>query len=273
MTVHAYQPLPLPSELDPYVRSFHLDRATGALEASRSCRILPDGGGNLLFRIYGDHARILRCVFDDGPPAFDLWTIGPRSVYTDVDLQWRALTVAVAFRPGGAAALLGRALPALTDQGVGLDELLPADRTDRLRERLATAPDVSACLEALRSFLLGLHRRPPPDARAPSGSLSAAAHLVRSTPGGASVQEMAEAAGWSTRHLRSAFREQVGHSPKTFARIVRVRQAVNGLQQADSPTLAQVALQCGYYDQSHMTSDFQALLGESPTTFARRLAE
>lgn len=48
MTVHAYEPLPRPSELDPYVRSFHLDRCIGPLEASRFCRIFVDGGGNRL---------------------------------------------------------------------------------------------------------------------------------------------------------------------------------------------------------------------------------
>lgn len=113
MTVHTYQPLPLPAELDPYVRSFHLDRGTGPLEASESCRILPDGGSTLLFRIYGDHAHILSDGFEDSSPAFDLRVIDPRSIYTDVDLRRRALTVAVAFRPGGAAGLLGRALPTL----------------------------------------------------------------------------------------------------------------------------------------------------------------
>ena len=69
----------------------------------------------------------------------------------------------------------------------------------------------------------------------------------------------------SERRLRALFADGVGLSPKHFARIDRVRTvlaAASGVRWAD------VAAAAGYYDQSHMTSEFRHLMGVPPTAFA-----
>jgi methylphosphotriester-DNA--protein-cysteine methyltransferase len=101
--------------------------------------------------------------------------------------------------------------------------------------------------------------------------VAAAVAHVQSTRGRASVQDVADAVGWSTRHLRAVYAEVVGLPPKRLARIVRIRQAVRRLRVPDPPGLAALALDSGFCDQAHMTREFQALLGEPPAAFARRL--
>lgn len=67
---------------------------------------------------------------------------------------------------------------------------------------------------------------------------------------------------WSPRRLIAAFREEVGVTPKTFARIVRFETAQRELRAGRSPAAAAHA--AGYADQSHLHRDFCAFAGRSP---------
>ena len=86
---------------------------------------------------------------------------------------------------------------------------------------------------------------------------------IKRLNGNVAIAEMARTIGWSGRHFASCFREQIGLTPKAAARrfrFDRARRLVSDL----APTLAEVALTCGYSDQSHLTREFQELAGCSP---------
>jgi AraC-like DNA-binding protein len=74
----------------------------------------------------------------------------------------------------------------------------------------------------------------------------------------------------SERYLRALFTEAIGLPPKTFARIERVRSVVARIGEGD---LARLAAEHGYYDQSHLTNEFRAVMGIPPGAYAagRRL--
>jgi transcriptional regulator GlxA family with amidase domain len=55
----------------------------------------------------------------------------------------------------------------------------------------------------------------------------------------------------------------VGLPPKRFSRLVRFHRAFP-LVAGSALALAEIALQCGYADQSHFTNDFRELAGLSP---------
>jgi AraC-like DNA-binding protein len=72
--------------------------------------------------------------------------------------------------------------------------------------------------------------------------------------------------GWSRRFVTDRFRAQLGLPPKAYARILRFQRAVGLLAGVgDGRTLADVAIECGYYDQSHLTRASVALAGCAPT--------
>jgi AraC-like DNA-binding protein len=85
--------------------------------------------------------------------------------------------------------------------------------------------------------------------------------LLRSRSVGTTAREL----NVSERHLRSVFTEAVGVSPKHFARIDRVRTVLGGVRPG---SLAGLAAEAGYYDQSHMTAEFRDVMGVSPGRFA-----
>jgi AraC-like DNA-binding protein len=52
---------------------------------------------------------------------------------------------------------------------------------------------------------------------------------------------------------------------KPYCRIQRFQQAVQLIHRGADIHWAELALTCGYYDQSHFANDFQAFSGPSPT--------
>jgi AraC-like DNA-binding protein len=72
--------------------------------------------------------------------------------------------------------------------------------------------------------------------------------------------------GWSRRRIASAFREEVGLHPKAAARILRFERAKALLERSDR-SLAEIALESGFYDQSHLSNEFRRISGITPATY------
>ncbi|MEU9098607.1 helix-turn-helix domain-containing protein [Streptomyces sp. NPDC048361] len=165
--------------------------------------------------------------------------------------------------PPAAYALLGVAPLELASSVTGLDELW--GRHERyLREQLA---DVSSWRERLPLMDEFLRRRA---ARAPSMAPEVAAawgHIVASR-GRVRVEDLAASCGWSRKRLWSRFTAQVGLTPKRAAMLVRFDLAARALYAGES--VSDVALACGYVDQSHLHRDVLAFAGCTPGALASR---
>jgi len=78
------------------------------------------------------------------------------------------------------------------------------------------------------------------------------------------IDELCDEAGISIRQVDRLFREHLGIRPKTFARIARFQNAIGLLKKDPGCTMADVAVRCGYYDQSHFVHDFRRFAGAAP---------
>jgi transcriptional regulator GlxA family with amidase domain len=81
------------------------------------------------------------------------------------------------------------------------------------------------------------------------------------------ARELAQPLAVSERQSRNLFADGVGASPEHYARIARVRRVLTHARRSPDTPWAQPAAATGYYDQSHMTADFRALMGVPPTAF------
>ena len=81
---------------------------------------------------------------------------------------------------------------------------------------------------------------------------------------------MARIAGRSERRFSQLFREEVGLAPKTWCRIQRFQRAVQQLHSGSDVPWAELALDCGFYDQSHFANEFRAFSGIDATTYSAR---
>jgi PAS domain S-box-containing protein len=80
------------------------------------------------------------------------------------------------------------------------------------------------------------------------------------------VAELAEAAGLSATQLERALRRTIGLSPKHLLMRARLDEAIRRLEETELP-LATIASECGYYDQSAFTKQFQQAVGMAPGAY------
>jgi transcriptional regulator GlxA family with amidase domain len=67
------------------------------------------------------------------------------------------------------------------------------------------------------------------------------------------------------RHFERKFKSAIGISPKTFAKVIRFKHALRYLRNQPTEDLLTVALECGYYDHTHLIKDFKMFSGNTPT--------
>ncbi|NUP51976.1 MAG: AraC family transcriptional regulator [Catenulispora sp.] len=207
---------------------------------------LPDTATALVYR---------RTGLRDG----DVRVVGPRSRASYHPGKDLPVCVRIRLRPGTAGAVLGVPVDELRDDGLRLTELW-GDRARRLETRLNELNDPELIL---RRFEESLMEQLDDVADPPSRLVREAIRSLSTTEERFGV--LARRLLVSERRLRDLFTSQVGLSPKRFARIERVRRVLAGAETGD---WARLASDAGYYDQSHMTADFRALVGASPAAFA-----
>ena len=79
--------------------------------------------------------------------------------------------------------------------------------------------------------------------------------------------------GLSHRRFIEVFRDQVGLTPKVYWRLQRFRQVLQRVHRAPRVEWADLALECGYYDQAHFIRDFRAFSGLSPSAYLAQRGE
>src|SRR5262245_23973620 len=127
---------------------------------------------------------------------------------------------------------------------------------------------------ALVLHLLAHYGVAKPKVPAPRGKLNAfqlravvdfiAAHLSEDV----SLVALAREAHVSPFHFARLFRRTVGISPHQFVLRLRVHRAI-GLMKSGRLSLAHLAAESGFYDQSHFTRAFRAATGTTPSAYPR----
>lgn len=105
---------------------------------------------------------------------------------------------------------------------------------------------------------------------APLTGISKATELLRANPDRrVTTEEMASAAGVSVWQLRRRFREAFGMTPHDFERASRVQAACQALADSDA-SLAEIALDFGFCDQSAFSVQFRKQMGCSPNEYRKK---
>jgi len=172
---------------------------------------------------------------------------------------WLSLT------PAGSRSLLGVPAAALAGQIVDLPTVAP--HLAELPERLAGAETDLGRLQVTEEVLLKALAKESGGAVRPD-----VAAAMPGLAGRVTVEGVARRLGWSRRHLSTAFRNELGVTPKQYQRIARFESSKDQLTAspgAGRPPLAIVAAGSGYADQAHLSREWTALAGCSPTAWLR----
>jgi AraC-like DNA-binding protein len=86
------------------------------------------------------------------------------------------------------------------------------------------------------------------------------------------VSELARIAGLSESQFRKRFMKLFKISPLKFVTRIRVQTAAKLLLSTDAP-IADIALKCGFCDQSYLTRQFSSFFGMTPKKYRDRLGK
>jgi AraC-like DNA-binding protein len=169
--------------------------------------------------------------------------------------------VQVNLTPLGARALFGCALWELSHLVVQLTDLLPREHRS-IADRLASATCWQDRLRVVETLLSERLLRAPPAA---CEAVLWATRQIDAARGTLDVSTLSAELGYSRKHLSSLFREHVGLAPKLYASLVRFDHVVQRLKAPGEASWANIALDLGYSDQSHLVHQVKRFSGLTPT--------
>lgn len=227
---------------------------------------LPTGCMHLVFRLSGPPVRLFDSDADCAGRSVGYAVVGgarERFHVRDVSVPTRG--IGALLRPGAGTALFGVPDGALAGMHTPLDALWGRE-ADTALERLHALDSLPAQLDLLAALLAERLHAPA------AGLHPAVAQALRSLGHrDATVAAAVAASGYSHRRFIALFQQHTGLTPKAYARLQRLDRVL-ALAADGSRAWAQIALDAGYADQSHLSRDFGAFAGASPSAWRRGAA-
>jgi AraC-like DNA-binding protein len=184
---------------------------------------------------------------------------GVHSRPTMIDTEDSMQILGVHFRPGGAFPFLGVPASELHNETVPLDAIWRSE-AELVREQILAAPDDETRFDILERTLFRRATRLQRHRAVAHGLFRLGRPVV--------VSDVVEETGLSQRRFIDLFDREVGLTPKLYARVARFQRVLRRVHPSNDIDWTDVALACGYFDQSHLIHDFRAFAGISPTEYA-----
>jgi len=184
--------------------------------------------------------------------------------YFDIRVSGNLSVFSVYFFPHGLAAILDMPVCELSNQTIPLKYLI-SDFTNELEDQLAATKKFIERVLIIEKFLckmLGQVRKKYQYER-----INHSIDIINQRKGFTDIRHLASAACLSRKQFERTFLDFVGSSPKQFLKVIRFQHAIYQKSLNTKLSLTQLALDSGYYDQSHMIADFIALSGKTPKDY------
>lgn len=258
MTVRRWKPC---AELQPFVEAYSVREA--GFGTRQAYVPLPARRDCFLEFYLQDRYRIVTVATGAEHWAPRCVLVGPSTQRTaDLKLSGSLRVFSIRFSPVGFRALFGIPARLLRDEALEAEQALGREIVE-VHEQLASVGPTGwesiaeqYLLKRARILVWSPERR----------IASQAAATMQRSRGMVGVAGVAAESAVSTRHLERVFQEQIGVSPKVFARLLRLDHALEMARPGSN--WAEVASVCGYFDQSHLVRDFRAMTGATPMGFA-----
>ncbi len=225
-------------------------------------KLLPTGSVDLVIRLNEERIRI----FDDTCQRrfeFDHAVIhGAHSKPCVIETKQQSAVIGVHFRPGGAAAFFAEPLGELTNLAVAAEDLW-GPQLRGLREQLLEARSPAAMFDLLETAMLRRLNHPILERQV----IGRAVDQFIASPSAVRVRKIREATGYSPKRFIRLFENYVGLTPKVFCRVRRFQAVLEQIVAQRAVDWAHVALDCGYFDQSHLIRDFREFSGICPSQY------
>ncbi|WP_207434879.1 helix-turn-helix domain-containing protein [Sabulibacter ruber] len=225
--------------------------------------VVPSGHLTLTFTCRGNYSTLVQGSELYHTKEATLSLIGLQSGPVLLDGGGDVLTLGVSFQPFSAYRFFPFPLQETANRLVTGEELW-GNEANRLTDQLLTLNEPALMARRLQEFLLA--KLIPAKSLEEMARFSVEA-LFRER-GGVPIHVLAQKTGYSQRHLHRIFHEMVGISPKSFARIVRIKHLLSVAPPLQKPHLQM--FHEAFFDQAHCIKEFKAFTGYTPHQYAQK---
>jgi AraC-like DNA-binding protein len=148
------------------------------------------------------------------------------------------------------------------NHGFSFDDLQCRQSFDGLGDQLHDTRDGRLASALVQSYLLKYYSQQ--ELPFLLKDMSPVANHIVKQKGMVQVKQLENKFRVSGRWLEKQFNEQIGCSPKEYARITRFNALLFDLQKHPLNAFFSLMEDYGYYDQSHLIKDFRAFTGQTP---------
>ena len=191
---------------------------------------------------------------------------GPYSRSFEFDPSQSTAVVGIAFRPGAGRVFFSVAAHELHNTDIALSDLHP-NEANRLLNEVCSAANEPEQFRTLERYL----NRKLANAAPMHPAIWHAIEQLSREGGVRSVRKTQIDSGLSHTRFIHLFREQVGFTPKLFCRVQRFRVLLERIEKRMLVNWAELAADCGYFDQAHLIHDFRAFANMTPLEYRRVL--
>jgi AraC-like DNA-binding protein len=250
---------------DPSLTGIISDDYQGWTEASVQLirrREVPFGGYPLIINFGSPFTVVDSARLADPPQKLGSMAAGVHDSFVIIGSQGHSCCIQVNFTPIGARLFFQLPLSELANRSVRLEELF-GDRSTRVVEALAEAGDWDRRFDLLEALI----RKRTTEPRSSRPEMVWAWRQMQESHGLMDISFLARELRWSHKHLIGQFRDHLGVPPKRLGRILRFQRSVKSIESCNPARWAALAVDCGYFDQSHMIREFREFAGCTPKEY------
>lgn len=194
---------------------------------------------------------------------------GPRSLprvgeYVTDDTEY--LVVSLSYK--GSYALLPVLQYELTDKSFNLTDIFPGWARE-LTEKICQAPDIKSKAGLFENFLC----RQADKLAECKNEFVHVINTISKIDSNEAYLKCIKTMGYTERHIRRIFLKYTGVSPYKYTRIIRCQAAVHAMRSNPKASVADIAFELNYCDQSHFAKEFKLFYDLTPTEFIREFAQ
>jgi AraC-like DNA-binding protein len=245
--------------LAPFVEHYWFVRSTAERPLSVGVDAFVDARADLVFTLGNGYTRT---VLGEKPVWCEASNLdAQRLCPIRIDQRGVLQLAGVRFRIGGLAPFAREELRWWTNQVVPVAEVF-GHAGQHAHHALGRTEDVDSQAAILDRLLLESYR--DSDGRS---TFRQALPLAISAGARPSVEDLAEAADCSIRHLERLFAQHLGITPRTLLLITMFQSALQLLMTDPGCPLSDVAARTGFHDQPHLVRTFRRFSGGPPRDF------
>ena len=255
-----YTEIPPPRPLAHVVRSFWTLEGNDRVKNDLAIRQLPFSCPRFVIH-YQNHFHI-RVPSGKGERVPTSILNGHTHTYQEYSVNGRFGVVGAYLFPYAPHLLFHLSAPDYFNRLLSLEEVLKPAELQSLENEILNASNNEKRINRMAIFLLDKWKKVQQRAEPVNEMVQ---HIL-SGNGNIPVVALSEGSGISLKQLDRKFRLAIGMTPKSFSCLVRFQSTVSRFASPSLKNLTDLALEQGYYDQSHFIHEFRRFAGFSPSS-------